>query len=323
MRDHDQVPGFPDHGADPAIPTGERPRPQGSIWITGQVCSREQRRHRYAHASMVHPAKMLPSIARYAIATYTSPGDWVLDPMCGIATTLVEAMHLGRHSVGVEYEKRWVRLGAENLRRAIAQGATGHGDIIGGDARVLPALLPPELHGRVSLVLTSPPYGPHTHGQVRTPGPRRGKVRKIHHRYGHDPTNLAYAEAADLAEGFTRILTGCAAILRPGGHVVVTARPWRHHGVLLDLPGVVHACGEAAGLRLIDRCAALIAGVRGGRLVPRASFFQLRNLRAAHALRDPQWLIAHEDALVFQQAKNRLGSAEPACIPTPDPGGAP
>jgi DNA modification methylase len=28
----------------------------------------------------------------------------VLDPMCGIGTTLVEAVHLGRHAIGVEYE---------------------------------------------------------------------------------------------------------------------------------------------------------------------------------------------------------------------------
>src|SRR5690606_22569289 len=55
-----------------------------SVWLTGQVCSRDQRRHRYLHASLAHPGKMLPSIARYLIATYTSPGDLVLDPMAGI-----------------------------------------------------------------------------------------------------------------------------------------------------------------------------------------------------------------------------------------------
>ena len=46
---------------------------------------------------MAHPGKMLPSIARYLIATYTLTGEWVLDPMAGVATTVIEAMHLGRH----------------------------------------------------------------------------------------------------------------------------------------------------------------------------------------------------------------------------------
>jgi hypothetical protein len=32
------------------------------------------------------------------------PGDLVLNPMCGIGTTLVEAVHAGRDPIGVEYE---------------------------------------------------------------------------------------------------------------------------------------------------------------------------------------------------------------------------
>ena len=50
---------------------------------------------------------MLPAIAATAITRYTEPGDLVADPMCGIGTTLVEAIHLGRDAIGVEYEPRW------------------------------------------------------------------------------------------------------------------------------------------------------------------------------------------------------------------------
>ena len=76
----------------------------GSVWLTGQTASRDLRRGRYTEPSNKHPGKMLPTIARYAIRTYTAPGDVVLDPMAGIGTTVTEAMHLGRHGVGVEYE---------------------------------------------------------------------------------------------------------------------------------------------------------------------------------------------------------------------------
>ncbi|MBN1174300.1 MAG: site-specific DNA-methyltransferase, partial [Micromonosporaceae bacterium] len=54
---------------------------RGSVWLTGQTCSREQRRGRYAPVAITHPAKMLPAIARQAIDTYTVPGDLVADPM--------------------------------------------------------------------------------------------------------------------------------------------------------------------------------------------------------------------------------------------------
>lgn len=85
---------------------GQPDRVQPSVWLTGQISSRDQRRGRYLRASLAHPGKMLPSIARYAIATYTAPGGLVLDPMAGIGTTPVEAVHLGRDAVGVEYERR-------------------------------------------------------------------------------------------------------------------------------------------------------------------------------------------------------------------------
>jgi hypothetical protein len=302
MRDTSQLAGVSATGATVLNPGHSRaaaPAWQRSVFVTGQVCSREQRRGRYTPESIAHPGKMLPSIARYLIATYTVAGEWVCDPMAGIATTVVEAMHLGRHGIGVEYEPRWARLAAGNIELATSQGASGIGEVVPGDARQLPVLVPPELHGRIALVVTSPPYGPSTHGHVRTPGPRRGKVRKIHHRYG-GASNLAYRDHDELADGFTQILTGAAAILRPGGIVAITARPYRRHGELVDIPGMVVAAGLAAGLRLHEECGALIAGVRDGRLVPRASFFQQKNVRAAIAQGDPQWLTQHEDVLVFQ-----------------------
>ena len=52
-----------------------------SVWTTGQQDSRTQRRGRYLAASMAHPGKMLPAIARHAIEHYTSPDDLVIDPI--------------------------------------------------------------------------------------------------------------------------------------------------------------------------------------------------------------------------------------------------
>ena len=184
----------------------------GSVWLTGQQPSRELRKGRYAAESITHPGKMLPTIARYAINTYTDPGDVVLDPMAGIGTTVVEAMHLGRDGVGVEYEDRWAALAAVNIALAEKQSSPGAGEVYTGDSRQLPVLLPPRLRGTVALVVTSPPYGPSTHGHVRTPGPRRGKVQKVHHRYG-GRDNLAYRDHDTLAAGFGEILAGCRTVL--------------------------------------------------------------------------------------------------------------
>ena len=162
-----------------------RPRPAGSpdlrlsVWPTAQRDARTQRRGRYLPESTAHPAKMLPAIAATAISRYTEPGDLVADPMCGIGTTLVEAVHLGRDGLGIEYEDRWAGVAAANVAHARRQGATGTAEVIRGDARQLPALLPPGTAGRAALVVTSPPYGPSR--------PRPGQGRAAARRGGRGP----------------------------------------------------------------------------------------------------------------------------------------
>ena len=274
-----------------------------SVWPTAQQTSKAQRAGRYVAASMAHPAKMLPALARHAITAYTDSGDVVVDPMCGIATTLVEAVHLGRDAVGVEYEPRWADLARANLAYARAHGAAGDGRVHTGDGRDLPQLLPAELHGRVALVLTSSPYGASVHGHV-TATPNRG-VAKTNDRYTTTRSrggNLAHAGDDGLLDALTGILAATRSVLRPGGIVVVTARPWRRNGVLVDFPAAVVTAAEHAGLTLLERNVALLAGLRGERLVSRASFFQLHGVRVARAQGVPLRVIAHEDVLVLRKA---------------------
>jgi hypothetical protein len=49
-----------------------------------------------------YPARFSPAFVRAAINAFTEPGDYVLDPYVGGGTSLVEAMALGRHAVGVD-----------------------------------------------------------------------------------------------------------------------------------------------------------------------------------------------------------------------------
>ncbi|MFI6392225.1 TRM11 family SAM-dependent methyltransferase [Nonomuraea sp. NPDC050540] len=270
-----------------------------SVWATGQQPSRVQRRGRYVPESMRHPGKMLPSIAARVIGTYTRPGELVVDPMCGIGTTLVEAAHLGRHAAGVEYEERWARLAVANLAYARKQGAEGFGRVVAGDARNIACLLP-DLAGRAALVLTSPPYGAYTHGHIRsTRDSGQPGVRKWNQYYSADRGNLAHQLLPQLLEGFGRILTGCVELLRPGGVVAVTVRPYRVRGELVDLPGHVHQVARQAGLVFADRIACLLCGIGDGVLLNRASFFQLHEARKAWARGVPIHAVAHEDLLVF------------------------
>ncbi|MGW4963193.1 TRM11 family SAM-dependent methyltransferase [Nonomuraea sp. NPDC004186] len=273
--------------------------PITSVWATGQQQSRTQRRDRYLPESMKHPGKMLPSIAAQVIDTYTQPGELVIDPMCGIGTTLVEAVHLGRHAAGMEYEEGWAKLAVANLAHARRQGATGFGTVIAGDARGIARLLP-DLVGQAALVLTSPPYGSATHGHIRaTRDSGEPGIRKWNQRYSRDRANLAHQGLPVLLDGFAQILSGCGELLRPGGVVAVTVRPYRHRGELVDLPGHVQQVAQRAGLVFADRIVCLLCGLGHGKLLNRASFFQLYEARKGRARGLPIHATAHEDLLVF------------------------
>ena len=276
-----------------------------SVWPVAQQTARAQRTGRYLPASTAHPGKMLPALARTAIATYSDVGGLVLDPMCGTGTTLVEAVHLGREAIGVELEPRWVALAAANLTLARDQGASGRGLVTLGDARQLGRGLLDELANRVNLIVTSPPYGSSLHGQVRT-GPR--PVEQYDNRYSRNRNNLAElpplrsrSGRPSFAGALAEILTGCQRLLTPGALLVVTARPYRRGGALVDLPGQLEQLAAETGYEPHDRLVALLCRQRDAELVPRASFFQMQQQRTGAIPR--MLLIAHEDVLVFRKPR--------------------
>jgi modification methylase len=294
----------PDHTGRPAASPVEPSEPVPlSVWACAQRPALWQRRGRYLPATTSHPAKMLPALAATAITSYTAVGELVLDPMCGIGTTLVEAIHLDRTAIGIECEPRWADLARANLDHARDHGAAGTGAVITGDARNAHALISdPQVLGKVALLLTSPPYGHGTHGQVRSsresgaPG-----IRKWDHDYGTNPHNLARGSHHRLLDGFTDILTGCLPLLRPGGIVAITTRPFRRHGQLVDFPAQVWAAAQDAGLEPVQRLVALLCGIKDDHLVTRASFFAMHETRKARAAGLPLHVTAHEEVLILRR----------------------
>ena len=275
-----------------------------SVILVGQRSLAAQRRGRYVAGSGAHPARMAPDLATALINDYTRPGDLVFDPLAGIGTSLVEAVHAGRSAFGIEYEPGWVALARANIALARSKGGKGHARIVRGDATRLPRGGPAELRGQVSLVLTSPPYGRTMHGRVEH---RHGPLSRFHNTYDGerrraraDAGNLGHRPRAGLIDGITAVLTGCQPLLKPGGVIAVVARPWRRDRYLVDLPGQIIAAARVAGLDLIARRVAIHAAIREGRLVPRHSFFQLHVARASRAKGIPISLIQHDDVGILQ-----------------------
>ena len=283
-----------------------------SVWETGHRTPTTQRGDHYTPETIAHPARMLPDVAGYAIEAFTSPGQLVADPMCGAGTSLVEAMRRGRPAFGVDIEARWAALARANLAHTAMSGFDSWARVLTADARALPGILPAEVAERVlgqaALVLTSPPYGPGTHGQVTTGA---GPVRKSDFRYsprGHAGRNLAYQPLHRLLAGFTQVLSGCVPLLAPDGLIAVTARPWREYGELVDLPDLLTHAAQSAGLVLVQRCVAVLGRLDGERVIDRASFFQRSTVAKGRRAGAPWHLIAHEDVLLFSPVRSYPGA---------------
>ncbi|MCD0444750.1 hypothetical protein LO763_14100 [Glycomyces sp. A-F 0318] len=280
------------------------PRPLPSIWATGQTKPHRQRTAAYV-AGNAHPAKMWPQIAATAIARYSKPGDTVLDPMCGVGTSLIEAIAQGRNAFGVDLEPEWVEMARTNAEAAMAAHPGVRGEVVQGDAANLVSLLADTgLRGKVALVLTSPPYGAVTHGQPDTSRVTGGKIRNRAHRYSTGkpkPESLATSSAPRLQAGLEAVFAGCLAALKPGGYAVVTSRPFTEAGQLVDFPSAVIRAGIAAGFTLAERRVALLSRWDGAKLSPSVTFFHLHNVRRARAAGKTVFARAHEDVIVFRR----------------------
>lgn len=120
--------------------------------------------------------------------------------------------------------------------------------------------------------------------------------------------------------GFTDILRRALPLLRPGGVVAITTRPFRVDGELVDFPSLTLDAAIQAGLDPVQRCVGLLAGLRDGKLIPRSSFFQLDYVRKLRDRGVPAWVIAHEDVLVLRVSQTRRSSGKMKGSSAPVPG---
>jgi len=240
---------------------------------------------------------MSPAVAAHAIATYSKPGDLVVDPMCGVGTTLVEAMHLDRMAIGVEKEQSCTALAMQNIEHAVDCGAPGFATVVTGDPREAGALVGRDVCGRASLMLVALPQG------LGDPGCDSGAPA-----YGPRWT----------IEAFAQVLSECHALLKPGGFLVIAARGRRCLGEAGD--GAILAAKVAvdAGFALHQRSAVLLAASPD--IVPIAcvSDFPLADSDSALAVGDSRRFVAREAIVVARV--DRLGdhpieSTGCGCVP--------
>ncbi|WP_156077526.1 DNA methyltransferase [Saccharothrix sp. NRRL B-16314] len=249
-----------------------------SVWLTGQRDHVTQLHDSgYVPGTEADTDRVPPAIAGHAITAYTHPGELVLDPDCGTGTVLTEALRAGRHTLGLTSDARWWAIARANVTAARRDGACHDGSVLDAEPKTLATARAAGLVGRVGLVLTAL--------RTTTADPA-GPERDLDSAFNNVATTLNH----------------CEPLLRPGGHLIVIARPVRHpDGSLADVTTRLITAGVTARLIAVDRCVALTAELRGNRLITRATFAERRAARSC-ATGTPFALTAHHEVLVFQRA---------------------
>jgi SAM-dependent methyltransferase len=256
-----------------------------AVWPIAQRSAEDVGQRRY-HPECENSGAIQPALARRIIEEYSASGDLVVDPACGVGTTLIEAAAVGRRAVGLESDRCSVTTARKNVRCALDGPRRDLATVRVGQARTLTRSLG-DVAGTVDLVCTSSAL---LDACRRTSGggPRSRKAVKE-------------MQAADPEMAPEEIYAGCYNLLRPGGILVVVTRSSRQRGVLSDGPGASVALAKRAGFIYLQHVVAIDATICDGSLVTHPSSGQRVALRRSLGRGEPAHLVTHHDVAVLRR----------------------
>jgi DNA modification methylase len=161
-----------------------------------------------------HPALFPAQLAKRVIECFLPPkGKLVLDPFCGLGSTVLAAHALGRLGIGLDINPDYIALAQKRL------GDCEDGCLLlRADANDLLDHVQP---GSVDLVVTSPPYW-----DILTR--RRSADRKAVRNYGDRPRDLGrVSDYRDFLAALAQVFDKVKDALRPGAYCVVVVMDLR------------------------------------------------------------------------------------------------
>lgn len=175
-----------------------------------------------------HPAPFSYKTIQKLVRMFTKPGMTVLDPFCGVASTLKAAALAGRNAIGIEVAQKWVTLGKERLAVEVPQAVQEELTlrIVRGDClRRLPRLSDES----IDFIVTSPPFwnilGKEPDKKAKTARIEKGLVTK----YSGSPSDLGnisdYDEFLDRLE---EVATECLRVLKSNRYMALVVGDFRH-----------------------------------------------------------------------------------------------
>lgn len=195
-----------------------------------------------------HPARFVPELPGKYIRLFSHRGETVLDPFCGSGTTNLEALRLGRNSIGIDINPYSVRLTVRRLRQEWADdGSDTTHVVLEGDCRALLKEMPED---SVDLIVTSPPY-----------------FDVVDYHQDH-PDQLGNIHDYDkFLEGMREAFRGMLRVLRKGGHAVVNTQDLFKKGAKCPIHSDYLQMAKQVGYVILNVNIYILNYSTGGRLV--------------------------------------------------------
>lgn len=188
--------------------------------------------HPDAQIERLHPAPFSYQDVSKLIDFFTKKQGRVLDPFCGVASTLKACVFTQRIGTGIELVPEWIQAGRLRLEREIPGELApwvAKQTVIQGDAR---EVLPTFAANTFDFVVTSPPYW----GILNKLPDHKVLAERIGNglatRYSRDGKDLANIESYDkFLDEVCGVFRQCHRVMKPGAYMCVIVGDFRHGGI--------------------------------------------------------------------------------------------
>ena len=220
----------------------------GKAWVRDSISVWYQkglgRNHPHAEIERQHPAPFSYQDIMRLVRFFTKQGDVVLDPFCGVASTLKACALTGRRGIGIELGLRWAGLGMRRLQTEVNCNISQH-KIIAGDAlRVLPGMMDESM----DYIVTSPPYWNVLTKKADHKAKMRGSEAT---QYGNDPADLGNVPTYGAFLDKMRLcIKHFSRIIKPRHYVTMIVSDFRHKSEYYSFHSDVIDLMKLAGLTL-------------------------------------------------------------------------
>ena len=199
--------------------------------------------HKFAQIEKQHPAPFPYSMIERLVKFFTKKDAIVLDPFCGVSSTLKACALTNRKGVGIELSDTWIKLSKKRMKEEVPDASNQQ--IIKGDAR---KVLDKFKKDYFDFIVTSPPYWQILNKKPDHKIKHERLTNNLATNYSNDKNDLGNIKEYDrFLKEIKVVFQKCFHLLKEGKFMVVVVSDIRHKSKYIayhnDTAKIMEDCG--------------------------------------------------------------------------------